>query len=137
MCLLAPEVLVAAVLQAVERLMQPAVSGTLEALELAPEDAAAAKLAETYASALDQARAVEAQADRVLRRAKGEEPELVEEVRALRAKLSAQVTLSQVGPKLLDVLTALGASPKARASLPKGGPARGGALAAVRSARGA
>lgn len=125
-------------MQAVDRLLLPAVTSTLESLELAPEDAAAARLAESYARTLDQARAVEAQADRVLRRAKGEDPELAEEVQALRAKLSANATLRDLGPKLLDTLTALGANPKARAGLTgKGGASRGGRgkLAELRAVR--
>lgn len=114
-----------------------AVTDTTSALTLEPADAAAVRLTGTYAAALDQAKAVEAQADRVLRRAKAEDPELVDEVQALRAKLSAQVTVATIGPKLLDVLTALGATPAARAKTTKAEPATKAAsnLGRLRGAR--
>lgn len=126
-------------LRSADSLLLPAVSETLEALDLSAEDAAAARLAEVYAKQLDRAGAIEAQAGKVLQKAIEDDAdtELLELVGALKAKLSAQTTLAAIGPKLHDVLTSLGATPKARASLPKGGPARGGALAAIRSARSA
>jgi hypothetical protein len=111
-----------------------AVAETLDALSLAAEDRAAARLAETYARQLDRAGAIEAQADRVLRKTDGD-AELAELVSALKAKLSAQTTLATIGPRLLDVLTALGAHPKARAALGKGGaPSGPSRLQAVREA---
>lgn len=124
-------------LRPADDLLAPAVAETLGALQLVAEDAAAARLASTYARALDRAGAIEAQADRVLRKADGEDgdPELYELVAALKAKLSAQTTLATIGPKLHDVLGSLGATPKARASLGKGGaPGGSGKLGKLREA---
>lgn len=111
-----------------DSLVLPAVQATLAALDLSDEDAAAGRLAEVYAREMDDARWVEVAADRILRRVAKDgaaDDELFDEVRALRNKLAAQVTLATLGPKLHDVLTSLGASPKARVSLGKGGTARG------------
>lgn len=125
-------------LRSADDLLAPAVAETLNALELQPEDAGAARLAETYAKALDRASAIEAAADRVLRKANDEDPELAELVSALKGKLAAATTLRELGPKLHDVLTALGANPKGRAALSKGGAPRGKSkLDQLREARGA
>lgn len=125
-------------LQPADRLVAPAVAETLAALELSPQDAGAARLAEVYAKALDRAGAIEAQADKVLRLVDSEDPELAELVSALKAKLSAQTTLATIGPKLHDLLGSLGATPKARAAIVKGGAPRGRSkLDQLREARGA
>lgn len=126
-------------LQVADRLLAPAVTATLDALDLPDTDQAAAKLAESYARALDQAAAIEGQAERVLRDAgKSGDEDLIERVEALVAKLGARSALVTIGPKLESVLVELGATPKARAALAKVqpvAPAGGGALAAMRDSR--
>lgn len=124
-------------LQSVDRLLAPAVTEALDVVELEAEDAAAVKLAERYAREIDQADAAAAHADRVLREV-GDDPELLELVSALKAKLAARTAVSDLGPKLLAILDALGATPKARAVARKGGAGRGGkggSLAALRASR--
>lgn len=111
-----------------DSLVLPAVQATLRALELADEDVAAARLAEAYARQVDDAHWVEVAADRILRKVQkdpDDDGDLFAEVQALRNKVAAQAVLAMLGPKLHDVLTSLGATPKARASLPRGGAARG------------
>lgn len=96
-------------------LITPAVATTLDALDLKPEDAAAAKLARYYALQIDQATV-------------SGEP-----------KISAWAARN-IGPLLLQALESLGATPAARAAIkkPSGKPdARPSGLAAIRSARGA
>jgi hypothetical protein len=112
-------------LQSADRLLAPAVTASLAVLDLPPEDQAAGKLAESYARSLDQAAAVEAQADKVLRAVSAgpdADPDLVELVSALRSKLSARSALADLGPKLTALLVELGATPKARAAMAKGKP---------------
>lgn len=124
-------------LQSADRLLAPAVAESLAELDLEAEDAAAAKLADRYARELDQAAAVAAQAERVLKAA-DEDPELAELVAALKQKLSARSAVENLGPKLLATLDALGATPKARAAASKGGGSggqQGGKLAALRATR--
>lgn len=126
-------------LQAADQTFAAAVAKTLDSLELQENDAATARLAEKYARELDDAQATAAQADKVLRRLDSDEvdPETVELVSALRSKLAARTALESLGPKLLAVLDALGASPKSRAQagrgVMKGG--KGGRLAELRAAR--
>lgn len=125
-------------LQVVDRLLAPAVTASLDEIELEPEDAAAAKLAERYAREIDQADAAAAQADKVLRQIDDEDFDTRELVSALKAKLGARTAVSDLGPKLLAALAELGATPKARAAARKGGAARagkGGNLAALRASR--
>lgn len=125
-------------LTAADRLLAPAVAEMLGALELAPEDVAAAKLAGAYARELDGAAAVAAQAARVLRdAASSDDADLVEQVRALANQLSARAALANIGPKLHALLADLGATPKGRAGLKKGAgaPSGGGKLAALRGGR--
>lgn len=126
-------------LQPADQTFAAAVAKTLDSLELQENDAATARLAEKYARELDDAQATAAQADKVLRRLDSDEvdPETVELVSALRSKLAARTALESLGPKLLAVLDALGASPKSRAQVGrgvmKGG--KGGRLAELRAAR--
>ncbi|OLT46483.1 hypothetical protein BJF85_16700 [Saccharomonospora sp. CUA-673] len=126
-------------MQAADHTFAASVAETLDSLELQAEDRAAGRLAEKYARALDEARAAEVQADKVLRRLDDDDPdpELAELVSALRGKLSARTALESLGPKLLSVLDALGGSPKARASAGKtaGKGGKGGKLAELRAAR--
>lgn len=107
-------------LTSADRLMAPAVATSLASLDLADEDSAAAKLAERYATELDQAAAIATHADRVLRLATetGDE-DLIEQVQALRNRLTARTALENLGPKLEVLLNDLGATPMARAKLIK------------------
>lgn len=121
-------------LASTDRQLAPAVLEALDGLDLAPEDAALSKLAEKYAREVDGAQAAAAQADKVLREI-DDDPDTAELVGALRAKLGARTALENLGPKLLAALESLGASPKARAGLGKGGASSGGGkLAQLRSA---
>ena len=122
-------------LQASDRLLAFAVVESIESLDLSPEDAALAKIAEKYAREIDGAAAAAVQADRVLREI-DDDPDLSELVGALKAKLAYRSALENLGPKLVAVLDALGATPKARASAGKGGASRGPSkLAALRATR--
>lgn len=109
-------------LQAADRLLAPALTTSLAALDLADEDQAAAKLAESYARALDSAAGMEAQARKVLRDAAGLDEDLLARVEALTQALGARKALAEIGPKLTALLVELGATPKARAALSKGRP---------------
>lgn len=127
-------------MQDASRQLGPAVTATLGALGLTDVDQAAARLADSYARALDQASAIEAAADRVLRaveRDSDADPDLVDQMRALRNRLTARQALADLGPKLTAALVELGATPKARAAIAKGQPPAetptGGALARLRS----
>lgn len=121
--------------QSVDRLLAPAVDDSLAALDLDPVDAALAKVAEKYAREIDGAAAAAGQADRVLREI-DDDPDLSELVGALKAKLAYRSALENLGPKLVAVLDALGATPKARASASKGGAPRGPSkLATLRATR--
>lgn len=94
-------------------LITPAVVTTLDALDLKPEDAAAAKLARYYAVQIDQATV-------------SGEP-----------KISAWAARN-IGPLLLQALESLGATPAARAAIKKSsGPdnAKPSGLAVLRAAR--
>lgn len=93
--------------------MVPAVAATLAALPLAKVDDGAARLARIYAQALDDAAGIEDV-----------------EARAL--------AVSRVGPRLLTALEALGATPRARGLMTRGGtaadakPQAPGRLASIR-----
>lgn len=113
-----------------DRKMLPAVEETLANVEIRPEDAGLARLALQYARTIDQAAAIAAQAAKI-----PFDPDTEEELKKLRNRVSAQVTMSDLGPKLLAALDALGATPKARAANAKPGAAptsAGGRLAALR-----
>lgn len=112
-----------------ERKLVPAVEETLSNLVLDPGDAALSRLAMQYARTIDQAAAIAAQAARI-----PFDPDSAEAVEQLRKRVSAQVTMSDLGPKLLAALDALGATPKARASSSKPQAAGGKSkLAALRA----
>ncbi len=93
-------------LRSADTLIAPAVAETIKQLTLGPEDAAAVRLAERYAAAIDAAPATE-----------------------------QQETLDKLGPKLLAALESLGATPKARAALKTQPAGTGGRLEALRAAR--
>src|SRR5260221_12633265 len=87
-------------------LLGPAVTGILDVLPLAAADMAAAKLAQRYAAAIDDAD-------------------------------NRDEALERLGPRLLAVLEALGATPAARAKLKEGragGSGKPGGLQALREA---
>lgn len=106
-------------MQSADRLLAPAVTASLAALNLPAEDGAAARLAGSYARALDSAAAMEAQARKVLRDAAGEDEDLMARVEALTQALAARTALVQIGPKLESLLAQLGATPKGRSALAK------------------
>lgn len=119
-------------LQPADNLIGPAVTETVNHLDLDAVDAAAVKLAQRYAAAIDAAARIAADLDDL-----SDDESLAKRVAALAAKVEAQCVLDRLGPKLLEALEALGATPRARASR-KGGasaPAQG-RLAALRSVRG-
>lgn len=93
-----------------EQLLDSAVATTLDSLDLADADAAAARLVRHYAAAIDAAHCSECGAD---------------------------TSLDTLGPRLLAALEALGATPAARARRSKGGgqSAGTGRLQALRDAR--
>jgi hypothetical protein len=97
-----------------------AVLETLGKVELRPEDAAIQALAEAYARTMDRAAAIAARAA-----ALPPDPDVMEELDRLRKRVSAQVTMSDLGPKLQAALDALGATPKARATMGKPNPVTG------------
>lgn len=99
---------------------------TLSELDLRPEDAAIASLAVEYAKTIDRAAVIAAQLARL-----PVTDDLAEEVRKLRAKVTAHATMADLGPKLQAALDALHATPKARASAGKTPPAKPGKLAAL------
>lgn len=118
-----------------ERTALAAVSATLAELDLDPRDQGAARLAELYARRLDIAGAVAAQADRALREARlGGDPTLIEQVEALKTRLSEQTALATLGARLEATLAALGATPASRAKAGTATPAvpGGGKLRAFR-----
>jgi hypothetical protein len=127
-----------------DRLLGPAITETLDALDLLPEDAAAAQLARRIAQQLDDSAFAERAADKVLRAVvdrglvTGEEMEALD---ALKRKLSARTAVADLAPKLLAVLIELGATRKARAALgttkPKVATAADQAMARLRAVPGA
>lgn len=90
------------------------VQETLDKLELRPEDAALAALALEYGRTVDRAAAIAAQAAKI-----PFDPDTAEAVEQLRKRVTAHATMADLGPKILAVLDALGATPKARAQSPK------------------
>lgn len=132
-------------MEAADYRLAPAAVETLDELQLTAEFSAVSRLIRQYAREIDRAQAIAARADDVLARIEDEQPDavdLIDEVRALRAKLSARVAVSDLGPKLLAALESVGGTPKGRAALEKGaagGPApktaAGGRLEALRRER--
>ncbi|MCF7548911.1 hypothetical protein [Pseudonocardia sp. WMMC193] len=88
------------------------VRATLEHLDLQPQDQALAAVAVRYGETIDRAAAIAAQAARI-----PYDPDTAEEVKKLASRVSGQVTMADLGPKLLAALDALGATPKARAAV--------------------
>lgn len=121
--------------------MRDEISVTLGELHLGPVHSGASELALLYARQLDTAAAVRAQADRALAKAyESGDPDLIEEMVSLRAKLSERDCVNQIGRGLMLLLDRLNATPKAMAELDKmkghGGrqtPPSSGALARLRA----
>lgn len=88
-----------------------AVRESLENLQVQPEDAGLCALVTEYAVTMDGAAAIAAQVAKL-----PFDPDTADAVEQLRKRVSAQVTMSDLGPKLLAALDALGATPKARAT---------------------
>ncbi len=119
--------------------LRAAVDQTLEAIDVAPEEAAAAELARQLASEIDDAATAERWATLALRQvADDDDPdaELEELIRGLKAKVSRRDALVRVGQRLEAVLVQLQATPAARGKAASAGPPRvAGALTALRGGR--
>jgi hypothetical protein len=111
------------------------VNQTIDALQLEDADAAALELARTYAQELDGAAVWRARADKAAKAARELDPDgaLIEEMEALRAKLSERAALVQIGRLLHALLAELNATPKARGGF-KAPPSKTGTLHRLRSA---
>ena len=114
--------------------MTRAVAAALRAAELRPEDGAAKALAQRYAALIDEAVPL-AKYDkplRALRQAVREssDPNAEEHLAKIEVALSAHSVASDLGPKLLAVLTALGMPAAGRGA--KGGTG-GGTVSPVAS----
>jgi hypothetical protein len=102
-------------------LVAPAVEAALGALTLADEDQAAAALARQYARAIDEAMRAEMLACRALEETPADDVMSRAYIAELAAKLETKELLDRLGPKLLQVLESLGATPAARGRLKGGG----------------
>jgi hypothetical protein len=123
-------------LRSADGLLAPAVAETVTALTVAPEDAAAVKLAERYAEAIDEAASIAAAVDQAVDELDPDDITGRQRLAALAAKVEAQTVLEKLGPKLLAALESLGATPAARAKLKGGAPTRAAnRLQALRQAR--
>lgn len=105
--------------------MVRAVGAALTAAKPSPEDGAAVQLARRYAALIDEA-APASKYDiplRALRRAVLEcsDPKAGEHLAKIEQALAAHSVASDLGPKLLAVLTALGMTVAGRGATPKGG----------------
>lgn len=120
-------------LRPAEQLLAPIVAAAIAELELTPADAAVVRLAEEYAARLDEAAHLAHRLAVLAERA--DDPA---EAYRLLGKVQAQTVLSDLGPKLLAALAALGATPAARARIRSGAgggaPRAAGGLAALREA---
>ncbi|HEV8653331.1 MAG TPA: hypothetical protein VG276_29035 [Actinomycetes bacterium] len=124
-------------LRSADELLGPALAETLGHLTLADEDAALVKLAERYAAAIDRAAELAAEADAI---GEGLDPDDLpgrQRLALLAAKVEGQAVLGNLGPKLLQALAALQATPAARARRRGGGGGDAGPnrLQALREAR--
>ena len=104
-----------------------AVNKAIAGAATTPADVAASALAKRYAHMIEDAETV-AQAAALVEPESENDREVLD---ALRARVDSLRVLSDVGPKLLAVLTELGATPKGRAAVngklaPKGGKDDGG-----------
>lgn len=124
-------------LRPAEETFVASVEATLIELDLAGADTALVRLTRELAATLD---AGDELADHVERAWEALNPEDIDgrkRLALIEAKLTQRATLSDLGPKLLAALTALGATPAARAQRRGGGGDRRGpsGLDALRQAR--
>lgn len=101
--------------------MASAVADALTTLKRKPEDIALVRLVEQYAQTIDDAAEIAEQAALI----EPEDDNQAKRLQALARRVERQVVLAELGPKLQAGLESLGASPKARAAMQKGGPAGG------------
>jgi hypothetical protein len=114
-----------------------ALSGSLRDTKFLERDRGAVALARRYAALIEEAQVVAEELERL--RPADEDQAAV--IARLKARVEAQTVTSDLGPKLLATLAALGMTPAARAATAKGGTAdvgnpAGDALARLRAARG-
>lgn len=115
--------------------MLDAVNTTCNAMVSEDIDVAAVELAKVYAKQLDQAAAIRKQADKALREAESSGDEtLIEQVSALRAKVSEQGCIDRIGARLHALLIELQATPKSRGG-PKAAAAKTGKLHQLRAVK--
>jgi hypothetical protein len=112
-----------------DHLLLPAVRVALDQLQLGDEDLAVRRLAEQYASAIDDAHLIAREAVKLAESTDDREKALS----ALLKRLDAGDKLGELGPKLQLALESLGASPKARAAITGKGKADGGKSAPAKS----
>ncbi len=108
--------------QLANTLLAPAVQKAINALTVAPEDAGAVQLAHSYARLIDDAAPLAKYHDPLRKIAAGLDPDdsaAADAFNKIRTALSEHSVASDLGPKLLATLTALGATPASRAA--KGG----------------
>lgn len=106
---------------AAEGSLASAVADALKALKSKPEDVAMLRLVEHYAQTIDDAAEIAEQAALI----EAEDLSTANALAALRRRVERQAVLAELGPKLQAGLESLGASPKARAAMQKGGAAGG------------
>ena len=123
-------------LQPADKLLAPAVQETIAALSLAPEDAAAVRLAERYAKDIDEANLVHTATIKALRAVAELDIDLHDQLLPLAVRIEKTAVLASIGPKLLAALEQLGATAAARAKLKTGSTPHGESrLQALRAAR--
>lgn len=91
---------------------------TLDKLVLQPEDAGLRSLALRYGRTIDESAALAEAAAQL-----PYDPDTAAQVARLKQRVDAHVVMSELGPKLLAALDALGATPKARAAAGRPPPA--------------
>lgn len=105
-----------------------AVRKAVRSLDLSDPDKAAVELALAYAHHIDDAELVTVSITKALRELAEVDMELHDKFLSLATRIEQTTVLTALGPKLLAALESLGASPRARAALVKGG-TRGGSTA--------
>lgn len=125
-------------LQSADELILPAVEESLAALTLTGQDQAIAQLARAYARQLDGATRAEFLARRALDETPADDVMARAYIGELAAKVASKELFDRIGPKLLQALESLGASPAARGRMKTGGSASAGPsrLEEMRRARG-
>jgi hypothetical protein len=94
-----------------------AVRKTLDGITLQPADSAAAALTKRYAALIDEAAPAAKYRDPLTKLAAALDPDdetAAEALQKIRTALSEHTVASDLGPKLLAALTALGATPASR-----------------------